>query len=406
MIVALFLSNCSSENKENLPKEKPKNPHLQALIKNYVQAFDSVLIATNTPGAGVVIVQDTSVLYLAGRGTKTAFSNDSVDVNTVFRIGSLSKGFGTVLAGILVQNGALKWSDKVKKYVPEFVLKDAAQSERVNLIHLLSQTTGLPYHAYTNLVEAGLDIKNIARQLKDVNLISKEGEIYAYQNASFSLIGSIMEEVKDQPLSEIFEKELFQPLGANNASTDFESITEHDNVAQPHAGGGNSWHPRSISKKYYNAVPAGGVNASIADMSQWLQLLLGNRPDIISKNSLKQIFKPRINTSNSRRYFHKWPMVEDTYYGLGWRILTNRTDTLVYHGGYVNGYRGEILVHPEEKIGICVLVNAPSELASKAVPLFLKEYELRRDSIKAWDGRQLELERAEKLGKERLTSLD
>ena len=383
----LFFVFCHNPIDSSL-KKRPQNPHLTAFKKEYIHQFQTILNQTNTPGAGLAIVKDTSVIYLSGHGLKAAFSTDSVDINTLFRIGSLSKGFAAVLAGTLVESGELAWTDKVRKFVPEFVLKDSLQSERVNLIHLLSQSTGLPYHAYTNLVEAGQDIKTIARALKKVNLISKEGEIYAYQNAAFSLIGPILEEVRQQPLETIFNQKLFNPLKIHNASTSYENLIDSDNVALPHRGGGSHWNNRPISKKYYNAIPAGGINASIADMAEWLQLLLGNRPEIISQKTLNEIFQPRINSRNRNRYFHDWPMVDEAYYGLGWRVLTNPQDTFVYHGGYVNGYRGEILLFPKEKLGVCVLVNAPSELANKAIPLFLESYAEKRDSIKQWEKRQ------------------
>ncbi len=387
--VFLLIFSCSPAQKENTTKQKiPQNPHLQRFTKDYIKQFETILEETNTPGAGLVVVKDEQILHLSGYGTKAAFSNDSVDIHTVFRIGSLSKGFASILAGILVEQGDLKWTDKVQEYVPEFVLKDEAQAKRVNLIHLLSQSSGLPYHAYTNLVEAGLDVRNIASQLKSVNLISKEGEIYAYQNAAYSLIGTVLEEVTKKSLSQVFKKELFQPLNTHNTSTDYNSLVNDDNLALPHSGGNGNWRNRKISKKYYNAIPAGGVNASIADMGEWLQLLLGNRPDIISQKTLDEIFEPRINTRNRNRYFRNWSMVEDAHYGLGWRILTNERDTFIYHGGFVNGYRGEILIDPKEKLGICVLANAPSKLPNRSMPAFLKLYATRKDSIHAWDNRQ------------------
>lgn len=378
--------NCTNPQK-NSPKPLPKNPHLQAFVADYLQEFQTILAQTETPGAGLVIIQDTSVLQLSGHGTKAAFSTDSVDINTVFRVGSLSKGFAAVLAGILVEKGDLKWTDKVKQFIPEFILKDSEQSERVNLIHLLSQSSGLPYHAYTNLVEAGLSIREITRQLKKVKLIGKEGEIYAYQNASYSLIGEIMEVVMEESLPQIFQEELLDPLQITNTSTTYESFIQGKNIALPHRGGNKNWRQRPISRKYYNAIPAGGVNASIADMGEWLQLLLGNRPEVIQQKTLNEIFTPRINTNNKNRYFHDWPMVDDAFYGLGWRILTNAQDTLIYHGGFVNGYRGEILIYPKEKLGICVLTNAPSTLASRAIPVFLEKYATKRDSIRAWSNR-------------------
>ena len=109
--------------------------------------------------------------------------------------------------------------------------------------------------------------------------------------------------MKKKPLEEIFEKELFVPLQAAHFSTDYESLINAENLALPHAGGNGNWRNRKISNKYYNAIPAGGVNASILDMGKWLQLLLGNRPDVISQKTLDEIFEPRIDTNNKRRYF-------------------------------------------------------------------------------------------------------
>jgi len=390
--LTILLFTCTNANNEKeSPSKSPPNPHVQAFTKVYIDRFQTILTETKTPGASLVIVKDDEILHMAGYGTKAAFSNDSVDVHTVFRIGSLSKGFAAVLAGILVEKGALKWTDKVQDLVPEFVLKDRAQAKRVNLIHLLSQSSGLPYHAYTNLVEAGMDVRKIAKELKKVNLISKEGEIYAYQNAAYSLIGAAMENVKKEPLEEIFEKELFEPLQTVHFSTNYESLVNAENLALPHSGGNGNWRNRKISKKYYNAISAGGINASIIDMGEWLKLLLGNRPDVISQKTLDEIFEPRIDTNNKRRYFRNWPMVDGTYYGLGWRVLTNDQDTFIYHGGFVNGYRGEILIHPKEKLGICVLANAPSKLPNRSIPAFLTTYEEKRDSIYAWEKRMIEV---------------
>lgn len=86
-----------------------------------------------------------------------------MDANTVFRVGSLSKGFAGVLSGILVSQGTLAWDEPVQQLVPEFKLRDRAQTGRIQLWHLLSHTTGLPYHAYTHLIEQGYDIPTLMK---------------------------------------------------------------------------------------------------------------------------------------------------------------------------------------------------------------------------------------------------
>ena len=357
------------------------DPAFVAFTEKYVTYFQEVLNRTNTPGAALVIIKDDQVYYMDGMGVKRVKTNEPIDANTVFRIGSLSKGLTAALTGILVEKETMAWTDKLHVYLPEFQLQDAEQTKRVNLKHVLSHTTGLPYHAYTDMVEKGNSLTFITKQFKKVNLIAKEGEIYAYQNAVFSLIGEAMEVATGHPIADLLDLELFQPLGMSNASTSYEDLMDSNNFSHPHTGGGAHWRKRRISKKYYNAVPAGGINASIADMAQYLQLLLGNRPDLLSEQTLDHLFEPLVNTRNKRKYFRRWPFVEEAYYGLGHRVVTTKDDILIYHGGYVNGYKSELSFNRKDKVGICVLTNAPSALSGISVPAFWEQYEAMKGSL-------------------------
>ena len=295
-------------------------PEFAELTQDYLSYFNTVMQKTKTPGAAIVIVKDNSIYALQGFGVKRVNTYDPIDVNTVFRLGSLSKGVTASLTGILVDKGVMAWEDKLKDFMPAFQLIDSAQTQRINFKHLLSHTTGLPYHAYTDMVERGWDLPFINDHFKKVNLIGKEGEVYAYQNAVFSLVGEAMTTATGYHVSELLEMELFQPLGMANASASHAALIESNNYSYPHAGSDGAWGKRKISKKYYNAIPAGGINASISDMAQYLQLILGNRPDMISESTLDKIFEPLVNTRNKRKYFRRWSMVEEAYYGLGHRL--------------------------------------------------------------------------------------
>jgi beta-lactamase class C len=77
--------------------------------------------------------------------------------------------------------------------------------------------------------------------------------------------------------------------------------------------------------------------------------------------------------------------LSDSFYGLGWRILYYPNDTLIYHGGYVNGYRSEVAVNPKDRIAVCILANAPGDVADNGIPLFFDLLHIRRDAINAWE---------------------
>lgn len=379
MGLAVLFSTCthvSSSPSVQAPPLPPAllNPQMRALLADYDRYFADSMLLTGTPGAAIVIVKDSSVIFQRGYGVRRTGSADSVDVNTVFRIGSLSKGFAGVLTGMLVQEGKLHWDDRVVRYVPEFVLSSPEQTRNIQLLHLLSHTTGLPYHAYTNMIEAGYDLRSIAALFGRLPLHGKPGEIYSYQNAVFSLAGEAIQAVTGKTYAQTLTDKIFRPAGMLNASADWLSIRRNPNVALPHNFTYSGWIPDSITTRYYNAAPAGGVNASIADMGQWLRLLLGYQPGIVSAATLDDVFRPVIRTYQERRYFRAWPGRREAYYAKGWRVLVNGQDTIVCHGGAVNGFRGEIAIDRKNGVAICALFNAATDLPGLCIPAFFERY--------------------------------
>jgi beta-lactamase class C len=369
------------------------NPHVDRFAADYEALVQQAFEEAGVPGAAVVLVHDTSVLVMQGLGLRDAGQPDSVDVHTVFRLGSVSKGFASVLTGTLVDDEQLDWSDKVQAYVPDFELSSPEQARRITIKHLLSHTTGLPYHAYTNLIEHGEAIAAVARRFVDVPLIASEGEIYSYQNAAFGLIEEVARTATGKSYPALVVNRLLAPLDMHDASVTHDGITGDPNRARPHVrttrrGDARSWRAYPVSDKYYNAVSAGGINASIADMAQWLQLLLGNRPDVVSTAALDTIFTPVVATKNKRRYFRRWPQVQDAYYGLGWRVLDCGPDTLVYHGGYVNSYRSEIAVNRRERLAVCVLASVPGPFTNRCIRGAFDVYRQHADSIRWWEETQ------------------
>ncbi len=354
-----------------LPYAAPADPQTAALIREYDRYFnESMTAGLGSPGSAVVIVKDGEIVFSRGYGVRKAGTNDSVDVHTVFRIGSLSKGFASVLSALLVQEGALRWEDRVRQYFPEFKLKDPDQAARINLQHVLSHTTGLPYHAYTNLVEAGKSIREINEYFPQAPLAAKEGVLYTYQNAVYSVVQEMMLPATGKTYQQLLEEKIFKPVGMSRASVRYEDIMAVANKTFPHRQTGAGWAPVNISSKYYNAAPAGGVNASIYDMGAWLQLLMGSKPEIIADSTLNEVFRPRVRSENERRFFKNRPGPKTSWYALGWRVIRQGDDTIVFHGGYVNDYKSEIAFDRKRGIGICVLFNGPAPLARDCVPAF------------------------------------
>ncbi|MCG8322295.1 MAG: beta-lactamase family protein [Cytophagales bacterium] len=346
---------------------------LKSVINNYDSWVKEHIKSNQSPGAAVAIVKGGKVIHLQGYGLKSTTASDSIDEHTVFRIASVSKGFASVLAGVLAEDSVMHWNDPVSTYLPDFALKDTLNSKELTIRHILSHTTGLPRHAYTDLIESGSSYQNMLNSIQQLPLIGPVGKYYSYQNVIYSLFSDIAVAATNIPYDHLMYQQLFNPIGMKDASVSYESMIKSRNFALPHIRTYEGWLPTDLSKSYYNVIPAAGVNASISDMAKWLITLMGNTPEVISSNTLEKLFTPVIETPR-RRYLHHWPALKRAYYGLGWRIFKYGDHEIIYHGGYVNDYRAEIGFDNDEQVGIVLLTNAACHLANEGIATFFKSY--------------------------------
>ncbi|MBS9464139.1 beta-lactamase family protein [Flagellimonas sp. 389] len=367
--------NDTLEHRTVTEKEKQLYYLQQQKLKIALQDYFKRAIASgDVVGTGISIVHGDSILFSGGFGKRSIEGKARIDEKTIFRLGSLSKGFAGVLASSLQAEGKLDWNDKVVDYIPEFQFGDSSNTQKVRLCHILSHTSGTPYHSYTNLVEAGLPVANIAKRFNEVTPISEPGTMYSYQNAMFSLSQEIMRKVTGKDIQALLQNRFFKPLGMATISMDHNTLLSTKNVAFPHAKRKNGWKSLPLKDRYYNAIVAGGINASATDMGKWMHFLLGHNPEVLSSESIQAAFRPFIKIGNNNKYYQRWPNHAASHYGFGWRVHTlnevgsSKTKTVWHHGGSVNDYRNEIALYPDNDLGICVLFNGNSKLARTVIP--------------------------------------
>jgi len=336
--------------------------------------FEKAIKAGDIVGVGVSITKGDSILISDGFGKRAFGEDEMVNGETVFRLGSLSKGFAGVLAANLKNEGILDWNDKVVDYLPEFELGDEGNTQSIKISHILSHTSGAPYHSFTNLVEAGLPMSKIAARFNEINPISEAGIQYSYQNAMFALSQEVMYKATGENIQDLLSDRFFEPLGMFRVSMDNETLMSYENIAIPHRKTKTGWNTLKLTDRYDNAVAAGGVNASSEDMAKWMRFLLGHKPEVMKFTAIKEVFQPMVTYTNRNKYYQRWPGHLDSSYGFGWRIHTfeneetGDVETIWHHGGSVNSFRNEIALYPESDLGICVLINSNSKLAKSVIP--------------------------------------
>lgn len=381
-----FVKTPINEEKVEVVNVEPEyNPVVE--IEHTVSLFDSILNAnlkhSGTVGAAAVITYKGKIALIKCFGVRKAGENNPVNKNTVFRLASVSKTVTGVLAGILDDENIIDIDDSVLKYLPNLKLKNQESTDQLKIRHLLSHTSGLIPHTYDLMVEDKVPLDKIIERLDKVDITALPGRLYGYQNVLYSIYAPITEVKTHKSFQEIMQEKVFTPFGMDDASLNFEDFKNNENKAYPHYNRGhNRFSPMRLNDRYYNTAPAAGVNASIADLGQFLIALTEENSEVISEDACETVFTPQVKSPLKSTYFRSWGRgIKSKQYSIGWRIVDYKGRRVAYHGGYVLGYKAEIALCEEEGIGIALLCNSPNSETAKNIPTFLNMLFEEKDKV-------------------------
>ena len=330
-------------------------------------------------GLAVAVVRDGDIAFMRTYGETEIGGGAPVTPDTLFRIASLSKGFASSMVGLAVSDGKLSLDAPATDFAPELALSGGAEKS-LTLSYLLSHRTGLPPNAYDNLLEAGIAPAAILPQYRKVKPICAVGQCYAYQNVTYDIAGRALESVYGEPYAELVSERLFTPLGMMTASYGEDALTQSIDWARPHnrkrqrdpSRPQNPWKTIDVKAPYYGTPAAGGVNASIRDMAQWLKAQLGEAPEVLSPGVLNLIHAPQVATpSETRRMRNVMPNLRSSQYAYGWRVYEYAGERVIAHGGSVDGYGAHIVFLPGQNAGIVILSNTRTRRLWSIAPMFL-----------------------------------
>jgi beta-lactamase class C len=346
------------------------NDSITDIVSDYEAFFRQVIQDRDYPGAAFAVVSRNGILHVATVGHTTMARTRAIDTQTTFRLASVSKTFAAEMIGLLVEDGALAWEDPITRYLPEFKIN--GDTSKIRILDLLGQSTGLMPHAYDNLLEHGKSMEIIWRRMSDLSFVCEPGKCYGYQNSVFSLVDPLVEKATTKSYQAQIEQRIFRPLDMETATLGYDAFINNPNHAEPHARQNGRWKTVPVQKNYYRAAPAAGVNASILDMGKWVQAQLGSHPEVLPAHMIENLQKPRVKTRREL-YRKEWKtMLSSAHYGLGWRIYDLGNDQLVYHGGWVSGFRADVAFSPGHDLGIVILLNAESSGINELTTRFWK----------------------------------
>jgi CubicO group peptidase (beta-lactamase class C family) len=311
-------------------------------------------------GLSVAVVKDGKTVYARGFGERKLGGGEAVDENTLFAIGSNTKAFTAAAIGILVDEKKMGWDDRVREHLPWFELYDPYVTREITVRDLLSHRSGLGRRGDSNWYAMDFDRKEIVRRIRYLAPDSSFRSQAGYQNTMFLTAGLVLEAVSGESWDEFVASRILRPLGMTRTRTSVRDLAGMDDVAAPHERIDGKVTPvphRNID----NIAPAGAILSSAADMSRWMRMLLGegelDGKRIMSKEAVAEVWKPNIMYPLPPDYVALFPSTHFSTYGLGWGVRDYRGRKIATHTGGIDGMLSQILLVPEEDLGIVVLTN-------------------------------------------------
>ncbi len=182
--------------------------------------FAQLAKSLQVPGAAM-LVRGPDGEVTATYGVTEQGGSTPISVADHFRVGSNTKTMtGTVILQ-LVQEGRIALDDPVSTYLP-----NVPNGAHITIEQLLDMRSGLANYTATLALNTALDEDPqrvwTPEELAAMGLAEKPnfapGDGWSYSNTNTVLLGLIAQKLEGEPLSAIFEKRLFEPLGLHETS--------------------------------------------------------------------------------------------------------------------------------------------------------------------------------------------
>jgi CubicO group peptidase (beta-lactamase class C family) len=301
--------------------------------------------ATNTPGAAIGIVKGGRLIWKKGLGLANVETNQPVDADMLFRLGSTTKMFTAAAVVTLAEQQKLKLNEPIGNHITSLHPAIAALTPH----QLLTHTAGLTDESIMSGRHDDDALAAYARTMDQTWLFTDPGNIHSYANPGYWLAGLTCEAIENKPYADVMADRLFQPLGMSHTTMrptlamtwplalGHEVKDGQPSIVRPQADNAATW-------------PAGQMYSSIPDLARFVTAFMDSgRVDgrqVLSATLIEKLTSPHVPRPGS-----------DEHYGFGLAVGQDRGVTIWQHGGSRAGYGSTIQMAPDQKTGLIILTN-------------------------------------------------
>ena len=165
------------------------------------EVFQKSIGKKNKGAVSAVIFDNEKILRYFFDGFIDREKKTALQADSLFMIGSNTKVFTSLGIFRLLEDGKLKLEDPVTDYVPEFSVKSRIGEYPVTIENLLMHRGGIQCDLY-EFFAGDKKYSDVVEELKKTFRTSIPGEMFAYSNLGYALLGVIEERISGKPYVE------------------------------------------------------------------------------------------------------------------------------------------------------------------------------------------------------------
>ncbi len=286
----------------------------------------------------------------------------TLDGDTIFEIGSVSKVFTSLVLAEMVNRKEVALNDPAARYLPDNVKMPERGGKSITLLDLSTHSSGLPPlpgNLFAKLAgdprhpHPAYTVDDLCQFLSGYTLPRDPGSEFEYSNLGAGLLGHLLARRAGTDYESLIKIRLTQPLGMRDTR-----ITPSSSMKQRMATGHNAaLAPVANSDLPTPLAGAGALRSSANDMLTLLEAFLGYKESPLAP-AMKAMLEVRRPAGQNK-------------IGLGWLIYSTDGRDIVWHNGGTGGFRSFAGYDPEKRIGVVLLSNASTPTGVDDIGLHL-----------------------------------
>jgi CubicO group peptidase (beta-lactamase class C family) len=362
-------------------------PAVDAALATRIDPIFTGLISPGDPGAAVLVEKDGNVIFEKGYGVRELRAHTKIDLQTNFRLASVTKQFTAMAIMLLIHDGKLHYDDPLTDIFPEF----PAYGKSITVRNLLTHTSGLP--DYAEIMEqqekSGGPRWSPEHQIQDQEVLAllesqpagrfPPGTRWEYSNSGYVVLGLIARKASGMPYGDFLERRIFTRLKMKHTV-----VYEKDkNTIRGRAYGHSKENDRLVETDQSSTSATlgdGGIYCNVEDMAKWAEGLRNHV--LLSEKESEPALTPVKLAEGNLPHWPRGPGSTDSaeapavLYGFGWFLDPYHGHARNYHDGGTMGFRTTIQRFVDDHFTVIVSSNRtdlnPDELSLQVADILLE----------------------------------